>query len=961
MFRPFKLIDKTNNLNASTSTSGLRVNSTLGPSQKQYKSLVFNSVNSQYFSRTPASAGSQTTWTMSIWVKRSKLGASQAIFSAGTSSITLVSFQADDTLRFRGSTVEYATTQVFRDVSAWSHFVFRWDSSNATAANRLKIYHNGSEITSYSTQTNAGSSEATIWNSAVSNQIGRYAFNGTSLADLYLTEINFIDGQALGPENFGYFDAIGIWQPKRFSGLYGTNGFYLPLNDSSFIDLVKDKSGNGNNWTLNGYSSTSISDAVVSDSSINNFCSLNPLSITSGVFSRGNSRYTGPSSWRRANSNISVSSGKWYWEVILGNAPFSNASGSAYNAFGWGLSTVFNSSTGPGSITDGIVLGDNQYYKNFANAWLSLGVTFSSGDVLSCAIDLEENIFNFYRNGLQLVSGTIGGTIGRELTPVIVSYDGTYGVMDCNFGQKPFRYLFPSVYKRYANFTTGMLSQSGLSAYTPATIIDNDISTIGFHTDAAGIGSFLQFDLGAGVSKNFRRIRIQGYKATVSGVRATWDVEYSDDGSSWTKAFTGINMETIGTNELGGGNGYFTAIRDWSDLGAHRYWRIYKTNAAAGGDYHQGVDFYEIDSTSSFKSICTANLPIPSITKGNNFMDVVTYTGNGSGQTFSGLNFSPDLVWIKNRTNGYNHVLFDSIRGTGGSKVLFSNRTTAEGGGVGEEGTIYGHVNSFNLNGFSVANGTGTPLWVSNNGDNYVAWSWDAGSTTNPNNTAGTITSSVRANPIAGFSIVSYTGNTSTGTVGHGLGIAPKMIIIKNRISSVDNWQVYHSALSNTQRLRLNTTDLADSPSPGMWNSTSPTTTVFSVGNQTGVNSATTYIAYCFSEIEGYSKFGSFAGNNSTDGPFIYCGFRPKFIMVKKTSATGPWMIYDSQRDLINVGTTELRPNEPTAEPISTRGSIDFLSNGFKIRSTSSTFLGELGDFIFAAFAEHPFKYSRAR
>ncbi|NBP58351.1 hypothetical protein EBU71_17830, partial [bacterium] len=502
---------------------------------------------------------------------------------------------------------------------------------------RCRLYANGVRLYDFSENTMPTQNYEFFILNSEDKTIGRrfWLSDGSSGANGipfrgYMSEIYFSDGYAYGPEFFGYFDSLGIWQPKRFSGAYGRNGFYLPFNDSSFTDLVKDKSGNNNNWSLNGYSNTSFNDAVVSDSPVNNFCSLNPLSVTSGTFTRGNLRYTGPSVWKRTNGNIAVSSGKWYWEVTLGNAPFGTASGNVYNLFGWGLSTVFDSSTNPVSVTDGVILGDNQYYKNFTNAWQSLNTSFSSGDTLGCAIDLESNIFTFYRNGSQLIAGTIGGTAGRELVPVVISYDGTYAVMDCNFGQKPFRYSFPSVYKRYENFNTGMLSQLGLSAFIAAQVIDNDINTIGFHTDAAGIGSYLQFDLGAGVAKNFRRIRIQGYKPSVAGVKATWDVEYSDNGSTWTKVFTGINMDTIGTNDLGGGNGYFTAIRDWPDAGAHRYWRIYKTNGASGGDYHQGVDFYEIDNTTGFKTLCTANLPIPSITNGKNGMDAITYIGGNS-------------------------------------------------------------------------------------------------------------------------------------------------------------------------------------------------------------------------------------------------------------------------------------------------------------------------------------------
>ncbi len=234
------------------------------------------------------------------------------------------------------------------------------------------------------------------------------------------------------------------------------------LSNTTSTTLGKDSSGNGNNWTPNGFSVTS---GVGNDSLVDtptsygtdtgaggevrgNYCTLNPLSTTAGTYSQGNLRYVGAAAYRRSNATISLSTGKWYWEVTLGNAPFSpRGVGSQYNAFGFGLSTVFNSTTNPNAVTDAVVLADNGYYKNFSGSWTDGGTAFSSGDTLSIAVDLDANSFTFYRNNTQVTTGTIGGTAGRELVPIIISYDGTYGVMDCNFGQRPFAYTAPSGFK----------------------------------------------------------------------------------------------------------------------------------------------------------------------------------------------------------------------------------------------------------------------------------------------------------------------------------------------------------------------------------------------------------------------------------------------------------------------------------------------------------------------------------
>ena len=327
-------------------------------------------------------------------------------------------------------------------------------------------------------------------------------------------------------------------------------------------------------------------------------------------------------------------------------------------------------------------------------------------------------------------------------------------------------------------------------------------------------------------------------------------------------------------------------------------------------------------------------------------MDVALYTGNGSTQSISGLAFSPDLVWLKSRSSGgYAHRLNDTVRGA--TKELYSNLTSAEF-------TDASGLTAFNSDGFSVGS---TPGYNENTGT-YVSWAWDAGTST-VSNTAGSITSQVRANASAGFSVVTYTGTGANATVGHGLGVAPGFIIIKNR-SSATNWRVYHSALGNTKVLFLSA-GTSDTSSV-YWNNTSPTSTVFSVGSDDGANGNTNLmVAYCFAPVVGYSSFGSYVGNGSSDGPMVWTGLRPRFLIYKRTDAadTVGWIMIDSARDPYNVATKYIVANGSTAE--GTTNVVDFLSNGFKLRVPGADGNVSGGTYIYYAVAENPFQYARAR
>ena len=334
--------------------------------------------------------------------------------------------------------------------------------------------------------------------------------------------------------------------------------------------------------------------------------------------------------------------------------------------------------------------------------------------------------------------------------------------------------------------------------------------------------------------------------------------------------------------------------------------------------------------------------------KPTDYFNTKLYTGNGGTLVNTGVNFRPDLVWIKSRTQANSHVWFDAIRTFAGGKEIQSNNTGSEGA---SDSAGYGYISAVSSDGFTAQAGTTAGDYTNVSSQNYVAWNWLASNTT-ASNSNGSITSTVSANTTSGFSIVSYTGTGSAATVGHGLGSVPKMIILKNR-DSADVWRVYHKDISATKYLSLDSTAAAATAS-SIWNDTEPTSAVFSIGTHGSVNgSGQNIIAYCFADVTGYSKFGSYVGTGSDDGSFIYTGFSPAFVMVKKSSATNNWVMTDNKRNPSNVATNCLFANLSDAEGVGL--DFDLLSNGFKLRSNSGGTNTSGETYIYMAFAENPF------
>ena len=323
------------------------------------------------------------------------------------------------------------------------------------------------------------------------------------------------------------------------------------------------------------------------------------------------------------------------------------------------------------------------------------------------------------------------------------------------------------------------------------------------------------------------------------------------------------------------------------------------------------------------------------INKSTDYFNTKLYSGNGaSTHAITGVGHQPDFVWIKKRSGTGSHNLVDAVRGV--QKALESNST-------GAQGTYSNNLSAFGTDGFTVGSGS----LVNDNGETFVSWNWKANGAGSANTDGSINTTATSANTTAGISIVTHTGNGSTATIGHGLGAVPKVII--SRKTTTDNWFTYHHSLGNGKYILLEATD-AEATSSNVWNDTTPTSSVFTKGGPANENAAT-YISYCFAEKSGFSKFGKYIGNGSTDGSFIYTGFKPAWIMQKRTDSANNWNIYDVKRST-NVVNKYLYADDNSAEITST--AIDILSNGFKCKSSSTFLNGSGAGYIYMAFAEAP-------
>ena len=332
------------------------------------------------------------------------------------------------------------------------------------------------------------------------------------------------------------------------------------------------------------------------------------------------------------------------------------------------------------------------------------------------------------------------------------------------------------------------------------------------------------------------------------------------------------------------------------------------------------------------------------INKSSDFFNTKLYTGNSGTQAITGVGFQPDLVWTKGRNQSESHYWTDAVRGT--NSQIYSNGSNAQG-------TASNVITAFGTDGFTLGNNSEV-----NGGYNYASWNWKAGTGQGSSNTDGSInTTYTSVNTTAGFSISKFTGTGANATVGHGLGAVPKMIITKNLDQGSEGWLVYHASVGNTKKLGLNETSTAGTSST-YWQDTTPTSSVFSVGSNHGCNGPHNMIAYCFAEKTGYSKFGSYVGNGNANGTFVYTGFKPSWLMIKRTNSTENWHIFDIKRNPTYPTSssyggmaTRLMANLTSADDLS-QGGFEFLSNGLKMTTSWSGGNGSGDTFIYMCFGQ---------
>ena len=375
---------------------------------------------------------------------------------------------------------------------------------------------------------------------------------------------------------------------------------------------------------------------------------------------------------------------------------------------------------------------------------------------------------------------------------------------------------------------------------------------------------------------------------------------------------------------------------------------------AQGNTDANGIGDFYYAPPAGYLALCSANLPDPAAAfnpavnnSPQDHFNTVLYTGNGSTNNITGVGFQPDFVWIKSRSEAYWHRAFDVLRGA--TKQLYTNDSAAEA-------TESASLTAFGSDGFTL----GSFQYTNNNNTTFASWNWKAGGS-GVSNSDGSITSTVSANTDAGFSVFTWTGTGSSATIGHGLGQTPKVVFWKRR-DSTENWSVQSTLLSAQTELELSGNSAESATDTRLGSTADWTSSVVSVISYVANNASSgTYVAYCFAEKEGFSKFGTYAGNGSADGPFINTGFRPAFVLVKNTDAAEWWTLIDNKRVGYNETNSILSPNESSAEYAAGGGGFDFTSNGFKVRGTSANFNGSGNTILYMAFAEMPFKYANAR
>lgn len=910
------------------------------------QSLRFNDDDFAYLSRTPASAGNRKTWTWSGWVKRGTLGGTVCLLagSDGVASSDAFYLNADTVSYFTsGLGVMRSSTAVYRDPSAWYHIVGVSDSSNATAQNRFRIYVNGIEVTTWATNATITQNRNGFINSNTLQVLGANV-GPAQYFDGYMAEVNFIDGQALDATSFGEFKS-GVWIPKSYSGTYGTNGFYLDFagnivetNETDDATVTAPFGGNGEfakdvdglaviSNTSTGGAFTLVQYDLGAPKAIRNY-KVYDLYFTGGSSTFQLQYSTDGSSWGTAASFAVTQNVQDFVADI-------NASGSPITARYWRLAATAFGTNGSARV-DALQLFSGQISEDVSgnsNDWNSFNLA-ATDQVLDSPTNnfctwnpLEKTDISGYSEGNTEILGTSGSWSTARATVGISSGKRYWEISNST-----------------ATYVITGLANASMTV-DGATYPGDDVHSVGYFS---GNGTKYY----ANTSTSYGAAYGVGDVIGVALDADAGSLTFYKNGVSQGVAYTGLTSVP-----------YFPVIGVYQGTAVANFGQdssFAGNKTAQGNTDANGIGDFYYAPPAGYLALCTANLPDPAIDPAQDdvpadYFNTVLYQGDGtSPRSVTGIGFQPDFVWMKSRTDVLVHGLYDAVRGPG--KLLISNLTNAE---IAND--PYGYISSYDTDGFTLTAGTISNDTFNRSTDAYVSWNWLAGNGTT-SNTDGTIASTVSANQKAGFSIVTYTGNGIAGaTVGHGLNQPIDLYFMKNRSAST-SWPAIGKALNDASTLStaymlLNSTLTATSAAQGYGDSS----TIELYSDATNNSSGDDFVAYCFHSVEGYSKIGSYTGNGSTDGPFVYTGFRPAFVMIKKaTGTTADWFIGDSDRSEYNPVGVRLMPNLSDAEA-ATSIMPDMLSNGFKLRSGAYHVNSDTVTYIYMAFAEMPFKYSNAR
>ena len=929
------------------------------------RSLRFNDDDGASLTRTQSTSPTNAKkGTLSFWLKRANLENSQHFYNvyADDNNRGIIYFRSDNNALQIGNQSGGSfysiirLNRLFRDSSAWYHIVIAFDTTQGTAADRIKVYINGSEETSFHTANYPSQNDDIIFFNQANVKIGSAHDNqANEYFDGYATEFNYIDGFQYDPSYFGETDLItGQWNPKKYTGSYGTNGFYLNFSDNSGTSATtmgKDSSGNGNNFTPNNF----VTGDAVKDSPTNNFSVLRigGTPLASGCsLSEGNLRFISGTTGsarnlnRTALSTIMPTSGKWYAEAKVIYYPSATAQVFVgVSTYQVGAGVTANATRWVGIYGDD---GDKYVNTNGSESYSSHAGDMVTNDIVGVYIDMDASTPEVYfaKNG-QWANGS---GAWNQSTPTSAITLGNSFFTDNTGGFEGVALYLTSAGSSFnvtlqANFGQDSTFSGG--------------NTAGGNVDANGVGDF-KYTVPANAlamctanlpdpainfpKKHFGIITYNGNSSTQT-ISDTDEVNFTPD-FVWVKRRNGANSHIISTSQIGVlkyiGSSYNDAALTNSLF----------LSAFVNGGFSVGNNGDMNVTSRTYVAWCWNANGTASKT-----YTVTVVSDSGNKYRFDGYGTSAVTLDLEEGgTYTFNYPSAHPFR--------FSTTSDGTHGGGSEYTTGVTVVSSTQIK-ITVAASAPT-LYYYCSSHSGMGGAINTNTTTGSSNFDGSTQAIVKGNPTAGISLVTYTGSGSDQTVGHGLGVAPNTFWIKNTTNGSHDWRVYITTTdpnnggtnNDNKTLVLNSTSSIYSGS-AKYNGT-PTSTTFGVSgdNSTG-GSSTTYQAFVFSEVSGFSKFGVYVGNgNNGDGRFVHLGFKPQWIMIKR-NASESWVIGDNKRNS-NAGRTTpadsyLLPNTNDAE--STGIIYDFLSDGIKFRNSSQN---ENASYFFWAFAEEPFKYARA-